>query len=70
MSLSVSKGMVIDAAKQLNRSWEKARRDWDDDTARAFHAEFLDPLPGKLRAAVEAMDALAAASARAERECS
>lgn len=70
MSLSVSKGIIVDGAKQLKIAWTRARRDWDDEMAKEFEQEFLEPLPSKLRSALEAMEMLAAASARAERECS
>lgn len=70
MSLGVSKGMVTDAAKQLIDAWRVARRDWDDDMARWFEAEFLEPLSPLIREAVSAMDTLASQSTQAERECS
>lgn len=69
MSLGVSKGMVADAAKQLIDAWRVARRDWDDDMARWFEEEFLEPISPKVRGAVAAMDKLASISARAERDC-
>lgn len=69
MSLGVSKGLVVDAAKKLKAAWLKTRRDWDDDMAKRFEAEFLDPLPSKIKSAVDGMDNLAAITARAEREC-
>ncbi|MBZ0172414.1 MAG: hypothetical protein K8E66_08550 [Phycisphaerales bacterium] len=70
MSLGTSKGMVADAGKQLIDAWKIARRDWDDDTARWFEAEFLDPLSPKIRGAIAAMDKLGAMTTRAERDCS
>ena len=70
MSLSVSKGMVADASKQLIAAWKKARRDWDDDVAQRFEEEFLDPLSPKIRGTIAAMDKLASLSTRAERDCS
>jgi hypothetical protein len=69
MSLSASKGMVADAAKQLIAAWRTARRDWDDDAARWFEAEFLEPVSPKVRSAVGAMDKLASLAAQAERDC-
>jgi hypothetical protein len=62
MSLSVSKGMVADAAKQLIEAWKRARRDWDDDMAQWFEDEFLEPLSPKIRGTMAAMDKLASMS--------
>ena len=70
MSLSVSKGIIVDAAKDLKAAYQKARREWDDDMARKFEEEFLEPLAPKIRSAVTAMDKLSAASMKAERDCS
>jgi len=70
MSLSVSKGMIADASKQLIEAWKKARRDWDDDMAEWFETEFLEPMSPKIRNTLSAMDKLASVSARAEQECS
>ncbi|USN99567.1 MAG: hypothetical protein H6810_02550 [Phycisphaeraceae bacterium] len=69
MSLGTSKGMVADASKQLIEAWKLARRDWDDDMARWYETEFLEPLSPKIRNAVEAMDKLSAITTRAERDC-
>ena len=69
MSLGVSKGMVADAASQLIAAWRTARRDWDDEKARWFEREFLEPVSPKIRGAVGAMDKLASLAAQAERDC-
>ena len=69
MSLSVSRGMVHDAAKELREAWYRVKQSWDDDTARAFEAEYLETLAPKIRSAVEAMEALSSAETRARRDC-
>lgn len=69
MSLGVSKAMVADAATQLIAAWRTARRDWDDEKARWFEHEFLEPISPKVRGAVGAMDKLAALAIQAERDC-
>jgi hypothetical protein len=61
--------MVADAAKQLVDAWRVARRDWDDDMARWFEAEFLEPLSPRIREAIAAMDTLGSMNAQAERDC-
>lgn len=70
MSLSVSKGMLADAAKELATAWKVARRDWDDETARRFEEEYLEPITPRIRGSLAAMDALAAMMAKAERDLS
>ena len=69
MSMSASKSMVSDAAKQLIEAWRVARRDWDDETARRFEAEFLEPISPKIRGTVAAIDKLSTLSTRAKRDC-
>lgn len=69
MSMGASKSMVADAAKQLIDAWRAARRDWDDDIARKFEADFLAPISPRVRATVTAIDKIAALSTRAERDC-
>lgn len=69
MSMSASKSMVADAAKQLIDAWRIARRDWDDDVARKFESEFLQPISPRVRGTVAAIDKLAALATRAERDC-
>tara|TARA_Y100000815_G_scaffold220493_1_gene206449 strand:+ start:956 stop:1150 length:195 start_codon:yes stop_codon:yes gene_type:complete len=59
--------MVADGAKKLKEAWQRARYDWDDEVARRYEAEFLEPLAPKIRTAVEAMDHLASIAARADR---
>jgi len=69
MSLSVGRAMVTDAAKQLHRAWAKTRETWDDETARRFEEELLEPLSPKIRSAVDAIERLSTAANKAEREC-
>lgn len=39
----------------LRRAWLAASEHWDDQTARRFRAEFLDPLEPRLRRALDAV---------------
>ena len=69
MSLSVTKGILIDHAKDLRRAWQRTRESWTDQVARDFEDEFLEPIGPKLTEAVKAIDALQAVCRRAEAEC-
>lgn len=68
--MSAGKAQLADAAKKLHAAWREARTRWDDDAARAFEKRYLEPLPGALRRASQAMDALDEAIASARRSCS
>ncbi|MEM1184296.1 MAG: hypothetical protein AAGI53_04755 [Planctomycetota bacterium] len=69
MSLSVTKGVLIDHARDLKRAWQATRSHWDDRVAQHFEDEFLEPIGPKLTDAVKAIDSLAAMCRKAETEC-
>jgi len=69
VSLSVAKGILIDHARDLKRSWQGTRAHWDDDVARKFEEAYLEPIGPKLTDAVKAIDTLQAMCRQAETEC-
>ena len=69
MSLSVTKGILIDHARDLKRAWQATRTHWDDAVARDFEDRYLEPIGPKLTDAVKAIDALQAMCRKAEAEC-
>ncbi len=69
MSLSVGRTKVITSLKDLKARWEKVRVQWDDPVARQFEKQFLDPLEGKARAAVGAMEQMGDLIHKAKKDC-
>jgi hypothetical protein len=70
MSLSVGKGVLIDAKQEFLREWSRVRESWRDGNAEAFERAYVAPIEGHVRRAVAAMDELTAVVAAAQRECS
>ena len=70
MSLSVGRTKIITSLKDLKARWEKIGLHWNDPVSRQFEKEFLDPLEGKARAAVGAMEHLGDLIYKAKRDCS
>ena len=70
MSLSVTRGIIADGAKELRRAWHQVRKDWDDENARKFEEHFLEPLAPTIKSAVDAIEELRAQLDRADRETS
>ncbi len=69
MSLSVGRGLLIDAQKQFLRDWARLRETWTDQNAEAFEARYIQPVDGQVRRATEAMERLAEIAAAARRAC-
>ena len=69
MSLTVGRTKVLTSLKDLRARWEKVRTQWDDPVAREFQKQFLDPLEGKARATVSAMEHMGDLVYKAKRDC-
>lgn len=69
MSGGGAAGIIGGAVSDLRRKWEQTREYWDDTNAEAFEAAYIEPLEQRVRVAIDAMDKLAAAQARAARAC-
>jgi hypothetical protein len=67
--MPVAKANLVDALKKVRRRWEHVREHWDDDAARQFQKDFLDPLEGRVIAAAKALDHVAELAAAVRREC-
>lgn len=70
MSASTGRAMLADANKQLMTAWARAREHWNDEAARRFEANYLEPLAPKVRMTQGGMEKLAEATAAARRACS
>ncbi len=69
MSLGVTKTVIVDGAKELKRAWLATRDYWDDEMARKFEEEFLEPIGPRLTEAVKALEHLQGVCRKAEMEC-
>ena len=56
------------ALRSLQRAWNDAHEQWDDETAAAFHEKFLQPLEPRVRRAMDAIQRMSEVFAGAERE--
>jgi hypothetical protein len=69
MSANVAKSNLIDAMKQLRMRWARIRETWQDDAARKFEKEVIDPLEPAILQAARSMEHAAELMAQARREC-
>lgn len=69
MSLAVAKANLADALKQLRIRMDRVRETWDDDAARRFMHEVIDPLDAKVLTAAKGLDHVAELSAAVKRDC-
>lgn len=67
--LSLYTSSLQHAMKTLNMRWEDARETWQDNVARRFGEEYIEPLPPQVEAALKAINRLSSAFARAREEC-
>jgi hypothetical protein len=69
MSLSVGRGLLLDAEKRFLQEWSRLRESWTDQNADAFESRYIQPIEGQVRRATEAMERLAEVAAAARRAC-
>lgn len=67
--LQTGLGQISHAASQLQAGWTAARSHWSDKASRNFEEAHLREIPAKLQLFVAAVQRLAAAVERAERDC-
>lgn len=69
MSMSVGRGLLLDAKKQFLQEWSRLHETWTDQNADAFERRYIQPVEGQVRRASEAMERLADTAASARRAC-
>jgi hypothetical protein len=69
LSIPVAKANLADALKLLRQRWDRAKEQWDDEAAKQFHKEFIEPLEARVTAAAKALDHVAEMTAVVRREC-
>lgn len=69
MSIHAAKGALVDALKELNARWDRAKSNWDDDASRRLATETIDKVTPKVIAASKGIEDLASLIASAKRDC-
>ncbi|QOI99143.1 MAG: hypothetical protein HRU70_01005 [Phycisphaeraceae bacterium] len=69
MSASSAKANLMDAHKKLRLAWERARSSWSDENAALFQREVIDPLEGRINAAIKGVDHVVELMRRVRQEC-
>lgn len=69
MSVQAAQANVKDALKALRQRWERARTQWNDDASRQFAEDVIDPIDGRVSAAVKGMERLTEIIAAVRRDC-
>ena len=67
--LQTGSGQLAQAFSHLKESWTEAKAHWHDDASRAFEEKHLREIPARLQLMTAAVQRLADALAKAEREC-
>jgi hypothetical protein len=69
MSTSSSKSTLVDAMKQLRMRWDQIKFTWQDEAARRFEREVIDPLEQPILQAAKGMEHVGELMATVRREC-
>ena len=69
MSASDSRAKLALAAKKLLADWQRVREAWRDENCLEFDKKYVSPLEANVRAAVVAMERMAAMIDKAQHDC-
>lgn len=69
MSMSVGRGLLLDAKKKFLQDWARLHDSWTDQNADAFEKRYIHPIESHVRQASESMERLAEIAAAARRAC-
>lgn len=69
MSVTSARMRMKGELKDLMIHWRRAREVWRDPVSMAFERTRLDPLEGRVRATMTAMEKIESSLAQARREC-
>ncbi len=70
VSANVSKANLHDAYKQLRQRFSVIKQTWEDEAARRFEREVIDPIESKVLTAIKGMEHVAELMAQVRRDCS
>jgi hypothetical protein len=69
MSASDSRAKLVQTTKKLLSDWQHVRETWRDENCVQFDKEYIAPLEVDIRAAVLAMERVAAMIEKAQQDC-
>jgi hypothetical protein len=69
MSTTSAKAALIDAMKQLRMRWDQIKYTWQDEAARRFEREVIDPLEQPILQAAKGMEHVGELMSQVRREC-
>lgn len=69
MGMHEGRAQLAEAMKQLHRRWLDAQFSWNDSRSKDFQENVLQPLEKDIRAALGAMDQMAALLSRIQQDC-
>jgi hypothetical protein len=69
MSTADSRAKLVQAAKKLLSDWQRAKEAWRDQNCVQFEKRYVAPLESDIRAAVVAMERMAAMIEKAQHDC-
>lgn len=69
MSIAVAKTNLTDAYRKLRIAWDRAKEQWNDQAARDFEAEIIDPIEARIRTAIKGVDHVWELTHRVKAEC-
>ena len=69
MSVIAGIAKLRDSTKKLRREWLEVQTSWQDENARRFHENHLEPLLAQVRIVEMAMSHMAATVHKARRDC-
>ena len=70
MSANVAKANLHDAYKQLRLRFDVIKQTWEDDAARRFQREVIDPIESKVLTAIKGMEHVGELMGQVRRDCS
>ncbi|HNS21309.1 MAG TPA: hypothetical protein PKH24_12470 [Sedimentisphaerales bacterium] len=70
MSASDSRAKLVQMTKKLLQDWQRVREVWRDENCVQFDKKYIAPLEADIRAAVLAMERIAAMIEKAQYDCS
>jgi hypothetical protein len=70
MSASDSRAKLVQMTKKLLQDWQRVREVWRDENCVQFDKKYIAPLEADIRAAVLAMERIAAMIEKPQYDCS